>query len=149
MHSGFNILKPWPFAHVSIANTSLMSVAVVTTGIAFNISAIWIANSLAPPICPDRTGIENCPSSSTTTTAGSFTLDWTYGEIALMAMPIAPTKTRASLVEKCSSVHWDNPPLAHRLNSTPSRDSFSLAAISMPLSVNAIIDIFIFILRVN
>ena len=74
MHSGFNIRNPWLFAQVSTANTLLISVAVVITGIAFNISDIFNANSLAPPMCPERIGIENCPNSSTTTTAGSFVL---------------------------------------------------------------------------
>ena len=77
-------------------------------------------------------------------TAGSLVLVFTNGAIALTAIPIAPMKTIASLV-KCSSVHWDKPPLAQRLisNSQSSNESASLPAISMPLSVNAIVDIFI------
>ena len=82
-----------------------MSVAVVTTGTAPMCPATLTAMPLAPPMCPDRMGMQNLPSSSTEMTAGSTVLFLMKGAISLTAMPTAPTKTMASHSAKDLSVH--------------------------------------------
>ena len=75
----------------SIALYPLTSVAVVITAVAFISCAISSESLLAPPICPDKTGITNCPFSSTVITAGSIFLSSIYGAILRTAIPMAPT----------------------------------------------------------
>ncbi len=58
-------------AHASTEKRRLMSVAVVMTAVASSAPAMACARALAPPMCPDRMGMTNLPSSSTTITAGS------------------------------------------------------------------------------
>ena len=65
------------FAKTSTANLLLISVAVVITGVAFISAANNTASSLAPPICPERIGITNFPSSSITITGLSLSLLFT------------------------------------------------------------------------
>ena len=62
------------------------------------------AISFAPPTCPDKIGIINFPFSSIHITAGSKNLSLINGDIALIAIPVAPTKIRALLVIKFSFV---------------------------------------------
>ena len=72
------------------------SEAVVTTGTAFRISAVHSVRRFAPPTCPERREIANCPASSTTITAGSVSLSFKYGAISRTAIPAAPIKISPS-----------------------------------------------------
>ena len=94
--------QPFSVAQVSTENLRLISVAVVITGVAFKLSAIFRASALAPPMWPDSSGITKVPNSSTQTTAGSVRLSWTKGAIFRTAMPQEPTKTKTSEDEKHS-----------------------------------------------
>ena len=91
------------FVHRSTANFAFISVAVVITGVEFNLSAIRLASSFAPPRCPESRGITKSPCSSSTITAGSTSLDLICGAIYLTAIPVAPTKTKASYSLKLSA----------------------------------------------
>ena len=95
------------FAKTSTANLLLISVAVVITGVAFISAANNTASSLAPPTCPERIGITNCPSSSITITGLSLSLLFTEEAIALTAIPHAPIKIRAFFSLICAAVQSD------------------------------------------
>ena len=71
------MVQPCSVAQVSTEKRRLMSVAVVITAVACKASAIFRARALAPPMCPESSGITKVPSSSTQTTAGSVRLSWT------------------------------------------------------------------------
>ena len=87
-------------AHSSTANFPLMSVAVVITASPSSLSARRSDMRLAPPMCPESTGITCCPSSSMTMIAGSVTFDLRYGAKCLNAIPTDPTDTMRSFESK-------------------------------------------------
>ena len=95
-------------ANTSIAILPFTSEDVVTTGIASRSSARPFVNAFAPPRCPDKTEITNCPFSSNTITAGSVSLLFKHGAISRTTIPIAPINTSASSEEKCSFIHCLN-----------------------------------------
>ncbi len=70
----------------------LVSVAVVITGIALMSGAIFFANALAPPRCPDMRLMAWFPLSSATTTAGSMVFDSNKGAMIRTAIPVENIK---------------------------------------------------------
>ena len=76
-------------ANTSTENLLFKSVAVDIIGAAFISLAIFLVKSLPQPICPERSEITNCPSSSITRTQGSVVLFFTNGAIERTAIPQA------------------------------------------------------------
>ena len=103
--SMFVMNRRFCFANTSTANNSLMSVAVVITGVAPSAFESVSASAFDPPRCPESSGIANVPFSSSTSTAGSVFLSLTHGAIARTAMPLAQTKISASARAKPSPAH--------------------------------------------
>ena len=101
--SGLHTRRPFFLANTSTAKSPFTSVAVVTTAAECNASAICCASSLAPPRCPDSTGITNCPASSSTSTGLSTVLWRIKGAMARTAIPRAPMKITGNCCAKASS----------------------------------------------
>ena len=89
------IHRSFLLANKSTAKLPCRSVAVVITGTAPSSPARRTASSLAPPTCPDNSGITYCPCSSMTSTGLSCSLSVIQGAIARTAIPQAPTNTSA------------------------------------------------------
>ena len=83
-------------ARTSIPSFLLTSVEVVMTGVASIKPATLFASSLAPPKCPDKVDITNCPLSSMFMTAGSVDFDSTNGATDLISIPEAIMAITAS-----------------------------------------------------
>ena len=105
MPSRLRIHRSFFFANRSMAKLPCRSVAVVITGIAPMASDSRSASSLAPPTCPDKSGITCCPCSSMTITGLSCSLSVIQGAIARTAMPQALINTSARWAAICSPVH--------------------------------------------
>jgi len=130
------ILSSFSFAKTSTENVPLTSVAVVMTGWASMASAISSARLLAPPTCPERSGMTKLPFSSMTMTGGSFSLSRTNGATALTAIPAAPINTSASLSTKASPhTMARGAPFGTMTASWPERFPFSFSLNAFPLFV--------------
>ena len=105
MPSLFTVCSAFRLANRSTAKQWFKSVAVVMTGVLPMRSAREPASSLAPPTCPDRTGITKHPCSSITSTGTSFNLSVRNGAMARTAIPQAPIKRRLLRFFICSPVH--------------------------------------------
>ena len=92
--------QPFCTAHASTEKRPLMSVAVVMTACAPSEAASALASSFAPPIWPESTGITYCPSSSSTSTAGSVALLLRCGATSRTASPTLETKIMACTASK-------------------------------------------------
>ena len=96
------IAQPRSVAQVSTENLPFTSVAVVTTAVAPSAAASLRASALAPPMCPESSGMTKFARSSRPSTAGSVRLSRTYGAISRTAIPAAPTKISASISENAA-----------------------------------------------
>lgn len=90
-------------------------------------SPMDFAISLAPPKCPDKSDIENLPSSSITTMAGSFALDSIYGWHILTAMPVAEINMNPSYLLHDDSKNSFMPPGVSELGNAPSHNYHHLS----------------------
>ena len=101
--------NPLRAAHSSTANKPLTSVAVVITGTAPKWRANIRAISLAPPMCPDKSGMTKFPFSSATRTGESESFRLTNGATRRTAIPAAPTTINTSFWEKASAARAEKP----------------------------------------
>ena len=92
-------------ARVSIAQSPVLSLCVVTTASPPVMAATRRAQSLAPPMWPDRTEMTKRPVLSTQRMAGSVYLSLIKGAMLRMQMPIAPIKTKRSYSRKCAAMN--------------------------------------------
>lgn len=111
-----SVFHPFSLPSMSNAHSPVLSLWVVTAACPPVMAAMCLANSLAPPTCPDNTGIAKRPVLSMHTTAGSVYLFFKQAAMLRTQIPIAPIKTMLSNSLKCSRMN----PLYEEISVHPS-----------------------------